>query len=76
MAWWDHPPEASVALRLAITLDVSSGGYLVELSTPELWPLDNGVYSQTLIALDAESGQSDAHLHALLAMHMKFLGFR
>jgi hypothetical protein len=75
VAWWDHPPEASVALRLAITLDVSSGGYLVELSTPELWPLDNGVYSQTLIPFEAESDQSDAQLDALLTMHMKFLGF-
>ena len=33
------------------------------------------VYSQTLIPFDAASEQWDAHLTALLVMHMKFLGF-
>ncbi len=75
MSWWDEPPEAAAALSLTITLDLAGGGYLVELSTPELWPLGDDVYSQTLIPFDAESEQWDAHLNALLVMHMKFLGF-
>jgi hypothetical protein len=67
--------RSSRSFARAQTCDHASGGYLVELTSPELWPLDDNVYSQTLISFDAESEQSDAHLNALLAMHMKFLGF-
>jgi hypothetical protein len=75
VGWWNEPPEAAATLSLTIALDVASGGYLVELRTPGLWPLSGEVYSQTLIALDVESEQWDAHLDALLAMHLKLLGF-
>jgi hypothetical protein len=63
-------------VKLAITLDVAGGGYLVELITPELWPLSDDVYSETLVPFDEfETGAADEHLRAFLAMHLKFLGF-
>jgi hypothetical protein len=70
------PLEPEAGITLAVALDVAGGGYLVELTTAELWPLRHA-YSQTLIQLDEfESGRADEHLKALLAMHLKFLGFR
>jgi hypothetical protein len=74
--------RAADTIGLAITLDVASGGYLVELITPELWPQGDQaqlsqVYSETLVPFDElESGASDERLKAFLAMHLKFLGFR
>jgi hypothetical protein len=69
--------RAADSIGLAIALDVASGGYLVELITPELWPRDGQVCSETLVPFDELEGESsDEHLAALLAMHLKFLGLR
>lgn len=63
-------------LKLAITLDVESGGWLVEMTTPGLVADRDPVYSRTVIPMHAiEQGTTDAYIDALLVMHFKLLGF-
>jgi hypothetical protein len=64
-------------VKLAVTLDVASGGYLVELITPGPWPLADDVYSETLIPFgEIENETAHERLRALVAMHFRFLGLR
>jgi hypothetical protein len=68
--------RAADTIQLAIALDVASGGYLVELIRPAFWPQGGQVYSETPIPLgEIENAAPDERLRALLAMHLKFLGF-
>jgi hypothetical protein len=68
--------RAADTIQLTIALDVASAGYLVELITPGLWPQGGQVYSETPIPLDEiDNAAPDERLRALLAMHLRFLGF-
>jgi hypothetical protein len=67
---------AADTITLTIALDVAGRGYLVELISPAIWPRSGHVYSETLIPFnEIEDAAPDERLAALLAMHLKFLGF-
>ena len=67
--------DANPELKLAISLDVESGGWLLEMSTPSLLSDTEPVYSRTIIPMYAiEQGTTDPYIDALLSMHLKLLG--
>ncbi len=75
MLWSVTKEDPSPELKLAISLDVESGGWLLEMSTPSLLSDTGQVYSRTLIPMHAiEQGTTDPYIDALLGMHLKLLG--
>jgi hypothetical protein len=80
LAWATTRKSATLEIRLAITLDVESGGWLVEMTTPSLLAGlvagDERIYSRTVVTIDTpEQDTTTAEVDALLIMHLKFLGF-
>jgi hypothetical protein len=74
--WLPTRDSPAAELTLAISLDVASGGWLVEMTTSSRAPGGEPTYSRTIIPVPAmEQGTHDAYLDALLIMHLRFLGF-
>jgi len=76
LLWISTRQASNSELKLAISLDVESGGWLVEMTTPALVADGEPAYSRTVIPMRAiEQGTTDAYIDALFIMHLRFLGF-
>jgi hypothetical protein len=76
LLWISTRQASSCELKLAISLNVESGGWLVEMTTPALVADGEPTYSRTVIPMHAiEQDATDAYIDALFIMHLKFLGF-
>jgi hypothetical protein len=77
LLWLPARDGAGLELALTITLDVDSGGWLLEMTTPAFGATGTPVYSRIVLPMAAiEQGATDGYVDALFQMHLRFIGVR